>query len=344
VAKPASALVATTLDEYGAVVRTELERVLAVGEPRRHLYDPAADYPRRGGRMLRPSLCLAATRAFGGDPDDAVLSAVSLELMHNAFLVHDDIEDQSDLRRGEPTLHVKHGVPVAVNVGDGLMVMGLLPLVENHRRLGSHLAMRVMEEALRMARESVEGQAIELGWREDNVLDLVEADYLEMILKKTSWYTILYPLRVGALIGRRDRFDLDRLIRFGFFLGAAFQIQDDLLNLIGDEDRYGKELSGDLFEGKRTVMLIHALQQSGAADRKIVGEILGKPRDDRTAAEVRWLRHLMDGTGSIEHGRELAHGLAGAALHEFERAFDSVPDSRDRRFLEALPTWVLERA
>ncbi len=335
---------ASILGEYGAATRKELERVLESGEPRRHLYEPAADYPRRGGRMLRPSICIAATRAFGGRMDEAIHSAVSLELMHNAFLVHDDIEDESDLRRGEPTLHAKHGVPVALNVGDGLLVMGLTPLVENQRRLGPHLSMRVFEEALRMARESVEGQAIELGWREDNALDLVEADYLEMILKKTCWYTILYPLRIGALIGRRDRFELDRLIRFGFFLGAAFQIQDDLLNLIGDADRYGKELAGDLFEGKRTLMMIHALQQSGTADRKIVGEVLGKPREERSEGEVRWLRQWMDASGSIEYGREFAHGLAGAALHEFESAFEAVPDSRDRRFLEALPTWVLERA
>ena len=114
-----------------------------------------------------------------------------------------------------------------------------------------------------MARESIEGQAIELGWRRDNALRLGDADYLEMVLKKTCWYTTIYPSRVGALIGTRGDCDLDRFVRFGFFLGAAFQIQDDLLNLEGDPLRYGKELDGDLWEGKRTLMLIHLLRKAG---------------------------------------------------------------------------------
>ena len=95
-----------------------------------------------------------------------------------------------------------------------------------------------------MAWESAEGQAMELGWRRDNASDLTDADYLVMVLKKTCWLATIHPCRVGALIGSRGRADLEPFIRFGFFLGAAFQIQDDLLNLVAD-DRYGKEINGD---------------------------------------------------------------------------------------------------
>ena len=160
---------------------------------------------------------------------------MALELLHNAFLVHDDLEDESEERRGRPTLHVRHGAPLAINAGDALAVLSLRPLIDNVGTLGARLALRILEEAERMARESVEGQALELWWRQHHVIDLEEADYLRMVLKKTCWYTTIYPMRVGALIGTRDGVELDSYLHFGFFVGAAFQIQDDLLNLVGDE-------------------------------------------------------------------------------------------------------------
>jgi len=273
-----------------------------------------------------------------------VCSAAALELLHNAFLVHDDVEDESDERRGRPTLHALHGVPVAVNVGDALTLLGLRALIDNRARLGPRLTMLILEEAERMARETVEGQAVELGWRRDNVLDLGESDYLAMVLKKTCWYTTIWPSRVGALIGTRSDRDLDRFIRFGFFLGAAFQIQDDLLNLLGDPARYGKEIDGDIWEGKRTVMLIHLLGAASADERARLADFLARPRAERSAEDVAWVRGRMDGYSSIEYGRQVAHGLAGASLHEFAAIYGDLPDSRDKRFVDGLVTWVLERA
>src|SRR5438309_10690240 len=161
-------LVPVLLREYGDVTRVALCDYLRPREPQRHLYSLVADYPSRGGRMLRPSLCIATARAFGAGREDAVRTAVALELLHNAFLVHDDVEDESDERRGRPTLHALHGVPLAVNVGDALTLLGLRALIDNRRSLGPRLTMRVLEEAERMARESIEGQALELGWRRDN--------------------------------------------------------------------------------------------------------------------------------------------------------------------------------
>ena len=342
-APAASDLVPALLREYGDATRVALCEYLRPREPRRHLYSLVADYPRRGGRMLRPSLCIAAARAFGGTIDDAVGSAVALELLHNAFLVHDDVEDDSDERRGQPTLHALHGVPVAINVGDALTVLGLRALIDNGESLGPRLALHVLEEAERMARESIEGQAIELGWRRDNAVAVSDADYLEMVLKKTCWYTTIFPLRVGALIGTRRPLDSERFLRLGFFLGAAFQIQDDILNLAGDPARYGKELDGDLWEGKRTLMLIHLLRAATPAERSRLSEFLDQPRRDRSADDVRWVHERMDAYGCIEHARQTAHALAGAARHEGDAIFGELPTSRDQQFIAALPTWVLER-
>ena len=338
----ADRLIPDLLDEYGAATRAVLKSYLPNKEPRRYLYDLVADYPSRGGKMMRPSICIAVTRAFGGCEEDALQCAAALELIHNAMLVHDDIEDESEERRGRPTLHKEWGVPLALNAGDMLTLLSLRPLLDNRRRLGDELAARIVRETERVAVESAEGQAIELGWRLDNDVTITEADYLEMVLKKTCWLATIYPVRVGALIGTRNSIEPDRFIRFGFFLGAAFQIQDDLLNLVGD-DSYGKERDGDLWEGKRTLMLTHTLASCTPAERSLIERTLGQERDDKDPDDVAALRDMMDAYGSIDYARQVAQGLGGAALSEFDRAFAGLPPSRDLEFLRGLPTWVFSR-
>lgn len=340
---PPADLVGETLAEYGGRVRRALADYLPAEEPRRYLYDLMADYPRRGGKMMRPSLCLAAAGACGATRDEALNAAVAIELLHNALLVHDDIEDESEERRGRPTLHRLHGTPLAINAGDALGLMSLRPLLENRLRLTPRLMLKIVEEVEQMARESAEGQALELGWQRENVLDLDDGDYLEMVLKKTCWLATIFPLRIGLLIGTRQAHrNLEPVLRFGFFLGAAFQIHDDVLNLVADA-RYGKELDGDVYEGKRTLILLHLLRHCRPEERRRIGDFLARPRAERTAEEVRQIRRAMDRCGSIEHARGVARGLAGAARHEFDLAFGDLPASRDLAFIERLITWVLER-
>jgi geranylgeranyl diphosphate synthase type II len=340
----ANKLVPDVLREYGEATRALLFDYLPRAEPRRYLYDLVAEYPRRGGRAFRPTLCIATARAFGRPMQDALCTATSIELMHNAMLIHDDVQDESERRRGHPALHVKEGVPIAINVGDALSLLSMRPLLDNQRRLGPWLSLRILEETERMARESAEGQALELGWRRDNARDVTEADYLEMVLKKTCWLGTIHPSRVGALIGTDGAAPLDSFIRFGFLVGAAFQIQDDLLNLVGDERSYGKEMSGDIYEGKRTLMLIRLLEQGTAAERERIDRLLGQPRAARSLEDVRWVRAQMDRYDCIDYGRQVAHALAGAAMHDFSRIYRGLPDSRDKRFIEALPAWVIERS
>jgi geranylgeranyl diphosphate synthase, type II len=330
------------LQEYGSIVRLELKRYLPTGSPQHHLYDLLSDYPERGGKMMRSTLCIATARAFGGRLEEALPSAVAIELLHNALLIHDDIEDESEERRGRPTLHLLHGIPLAVNAGDTLTLLSLRPLFDNTSRIGLAMAMTILEETERVAWESAEGQAMELGWRRDNINDLNDADYLKMVLKKTCWLGIIHPSRIGAFIGTRGRVPLEPFIRFGFFLGAAFQIQDDLLNLFADR-RYGKEPDGDIWEGKRTLMLNHVYRQATNGERRRLEAILGLPRDRRSAEEVLWIRHLMDVYGSVHYARSIAHGLAGAALYEYDHIFGPLPQSNDKNFLRGLVTWVFER-
>jgi geranylgeranyl diphosphate synthase type II len=335
-------LVLETLEEYGAITRAAMKPYLPDGEPRRHLYDLLSDYPERGGKMMRSSLCIATARAFGASVADALCSAVAIELMHNALLIHDDIEDESKQRRGRPTLHALNGIPLALNAGDTLILVSLRPLLDNAARIGPRLAYDILAETERMAWESAEGQAMELGWRRDNRNDLTDADYLVMVLKKTCWLATIHPSRIGALIGTRHCIDLEPFIRFGFFLGAAFQIQDDLLNLIAN-DRYGKELNGDLFEGKRTLMLNHVYRHATSCQRERLAALLAPSREQRTVEQVQWIRALMNDYGSVDHARGMAHGLAGAALHEYARIYDDLPNSRDKQFILGLVRWMFQR-
>lgn len=335
-------LVPRLLHEYGGIVRSELRRYLPSKEPRRYLYDLLADYPQRGGKMMRPALCIATARAFGAPLEAALRSAVAIELLHNALLIHDDIEDESEERRGQPTLHALHGVPLALNAGDTLTLMSLRPLIENADLLGPELSMRVLEETEIMARESAEGQALELGWRKENITSLEVADYLQMVFKKTCWLASIFPIRVGALIGTNDSIDLDRFLHFGFYLGATFQIWDDILNLIGNHS-YGKERDGDLWEGKRTLILIDLLQQATPSERLRIQSILQLSRSSKTKAQIGWLRKLVDECGSIDNARRIADDMADAALEEYLMLFDDLPDSNDKRFLEDIVPWVMER-
>ena len=341
-ARAKAGLVPSILEEYGGITRAALREYLPEREPRTFLYNLLSDYPARGGKMMRPSICIAAARMFGGQIEEVLLTAVAIELFHNALLIHDDIEDGSEQRRGRPTLHLIHGMPLALNAGDTLTLMALKPLLDNRYRIGETLSLRVFDEMERMARQCAEGQSIELGWRQHNAFVIDDKEYLEMVLKKTCWLAAIFPLRAGVLVGSRGRVDLEPFVRFGFFLGAAFQIQDDLLNLCGDY-RYGKERDGDLWEGKRTLMLIRALRESTAEERDRLCEILFRSRAERTAQEVAWMRYLIEKYDGISYARQMSQQLAGAALHEFGLLSGEIPESRDKAFFQQMPAWVIEQ-
>jgi geranylgeranyl diphosphate synthase type II len=331
------------LHAIGRDIRRAMLDEIPDGVPHGWLYRLVRDYPSRPGKAIRPALCLAACAAFGGDEASARPIAVVIELLHNAFLVHDDIVDGSERRRGRATLPAEYGAGLALNAGDALAVLANQVLRRHTRAMNDHVADRVLEEFDTMALRTLEGQATELGWRRDVAVDLTPEHYLELIMHKTCWYTTVHPLRVGALVGSGDTADLRPMVRFGFYLGAAFQIQDDLLNLIGDELAYGKEISGDLYEGKRTLVLIHLTQEARGTDRRTVDRFLALERHERTPELVAEIRALIDEYGSIEFSRAYAAGIASAAVPAFEEAFGHLPSSPALGFLRSIIPYMLDR-
>jgi geranylgeranyl diphosphate synthase type II len=352
------------------------------------LYSLMLDYPLREGKALRPALCIATCRALGGSLAAVIRSAAVLELYHNAFLIHDDVEDGSEVRRNGATLHRIHGVPIAVNVGDGMLALTLPPLLDNMRLMGMGRALRVLEEIAEMARQSAEGQMLELDWirRRNYVPD--ERAYARMVHKKSSWYSFITPMTVGAIAAAAPESLLVKLRRLATLIGFAFQVQDDVLNLAGTEEVYGKEIDGDLWEGKLTLMLIHALASTSERDRARALRILNKPRRPcrpagspdalaarieqlhasgdlsspgrtrllrvlhsteksggwKTAADIAFLRELIERHRGVEVAWEAAQRRSRRAARTFEEICREVPPSIHRDFLSEVVGYVVTRA
>jgi geranylgeranyl diphosphate synthase type II len=338
----AGSIVEHILERYRQVVIGRLVEELPHSEPA-YFYDLIPYYPSLPGKAIRPALCLAVCEVLDGDANLALNTAIAIELFHNAFLIQDDVQDGSERRRGAATLHRSFGTGIAINAGSMTSLIGLQRLLQNRWLLGDSLTWRIFQETELMMRHSLEGQAIELGWIRDNRVDLTEDDYYRMCLKKTSWYTCVYPCRLGTLIGKGGVLDVGVFDSFGWYLGAAFQIQDDILNLVGRYDLYGKEIGGDLWEGKRTLMLIHLLRTLRGPDRVRLTQMLGRVRSERNPEDVRWVADCMREAGCIEHARSYARQLAEAARAQAIKAFGHLPSSDARELLLALPDYVVER-
>lgn len=307
-------------------------------EPRGYLYDLMRSYPLRSGKGLRPVLCMAACAAYGGSYEEALPFATALELLHNAFLIHDDIQDDSKLRRGRAALHVDHGTPLALNAGDGLAANASTTFARATRRLPPHLATPLLNGWEDMIRETLEGQALDLGWQHDNVLELSTEDYLDMCGKKTAWYTAIQPVAIGATVGSGRARVAAETFQFGWHLGLLFQIANDL-----DGVRPGGEKS-DVKEGKRTLFLLHLLEALDGADRERVIRIMSQGRDERRQRDVQWMHDQMAKSGTIEYGQTCVSELAAATMLEAERAFSYLPETPARELLLSITAYVVEQA
>jgi geranylgeranyl diphosphate synthase, type II len=372
--------VSAYLEEAREDVLAEIRRLAKAGSPHgARLYDLMLEYPLRPAKGLRPALCFATCGLLGGTRDAALPSATALELYHNAFLIHDDIEDGSVLRRHSPTLHRHHGLPIALHVGDGMLALALEPLLVNTKVVGVAAALQVLQICARMTRESAEGQMMELEWIRERRWNLRDRDYIRMVYKKTAWYTFLAPVLAGAAVARRSAARVGSLARFATLLGVAFQIVDDLLDLEGEQAELGKQSRGDLWEGKRTLVLLHALRSVGVAEREELVAILDRPPpssrteqwaalhealqrvplDDeqrvalervlvrpheRSQRDVDRLWTAMEAAGSTAHARAVASAHAQRAALALDHACHGLPDSPHRRFLRHLVTYTVERS
>lgn len=277
------------------------------------------DYPERGGKMLRGTLLVYTGLAYGADLKQLLPIAAALELFQNWALIHDDIEDASDERRGKPALHKLYGMPLALNAGDALHAKQWALLIE------SGVSQGVLLEFVKLVERTAQGQHLEMTWMERQRFDLQEADYLEMVGQKAAYYTAVAPLRLGVLAAGLEPAPV--LEEAGMKLGVGFQIVDDVLNLSGDPAKYGKEIAGDLWEGKRTLILLHFLASADASERERTERLLCIPREQKPAEEVDWLHRRLLETGSVDYAQKVAEQMLAEGLATLEPVLQSTPKS-----------------
>ncbi len=279
------------------------------------------DYPRREGKGLRGRLALASAVAHGGSAEEALPVAAALELFQNWVLVHDDVEDDSDERRGAPALHRTVGPAIAINVGDAMHV-AMWDLL-----IGIRADWRdaVLREFLATIRTTAEGQHLDLTWVADGRFAVDREAYLGMVERKTATYTVVAPLRLGAYVAGRTPHP--QLTAAGRVLGRAFQIRDDVLNLTPDpEGGYGKEFAGDLYEGKRTLVLAIAFERLADRDAERLRSLLGRPRAEILASDVAEALALLERCGAVQEAQRIAERDARDGLAGLRQALADAPN------------------
>jgi Geranylgeranyl pyrophosphate synthase len=302
-----------------------------------YLYGVLDEFIARGGKRLRPAMAMMACEAVGGEPLRALPSGCAVEFFHAAALIHDDIMDGSELRRDERCAHIVHGIPLAINSGDFALGM-VCTIVVRDEGLDDRTKIAVLDAIGEMSARTIEGQALDVGWVRDDVYDLKADDYLFMALGKTGYYSGISPLKIGALIGGGSERERLALEAFGKNSAVAFQIQDDLLNIVGDEATTGKDYLNDILESKRTLMVIHCLENAAPPDRERLTGLL-RLGPAKTPDQIQEVVDLLYQYGSIEYARGLARGL----ILEARSYLEALPPSSPREALASMADFFLER-
>ncbi len=297
------------------------------------LYDPIKYTMLDTGKRLRPKLVLLGCALCGGDPAKALPAGMAMELLHNFTLIHDDIMDNADKRRGKPTVYRKWGIPLAILSGD--MAFGLAYEQLQHYAVDPEMDKlqfsRILKHFQKAVREVCEGQAYDIQFEEE--VDVSMDAYLKMIRQKTA-ALLSASLAIGGTISGGTFEQIDHLAQLGTDAGLAFQIQDDLLDVIADPTKFGKKVGGDIREGKKTWLMITALQRASAADRSMLaGVIQSKSASDTQISDI---IRLYEQLGVIDDAKsEIYIRYANAMNHlgvfadtpyysEAKRLFDSL--------------------
>jgi geranylgeranyl diphosphate synthase, type I len=265
--------------------------------------------PDATGKRIRPLLVLLCTSACGGDWQSALPAAAAVELVHNFSLVHDDIQDKSPKRRGRDTTWIKWGMPLAINVGDALFVMSNQAIIDLKNNYPAEVVVRAAEILHNTCLELTRGQFLDMSYEERK--DLNVEDYWPMISGKTS-ALLSACCHIGALLGGADEEKQEAYRSFGHYLGLAFQVQDDILGIWGDEKLTGKSVASDLVEGKNSLPVLAGLRKKGKfAERWAQGPI--KPEE---LEEVARLLASEDGYGFAKEASIQMTDMAINSLRE----------------------------
>ncbi len=291
-----------------------------------------AHYPQAGGKRLRPLLATISCEAVGGRWNAALPFGAALELVHNFTLVHDDIMDNDETRRGIKTVHAQYGVPEAILAGDALFARAfeLIPDCDTH----DDRLVTLVDIAAKAVRLLAEGQQMDMDFEGRKAVK--DNEYMKMIELKTA---VLYSAAAqgGAVVGEATDQEEDALKEYGRLVGLGFQIWDDILDLTSDQKTFGKPVLNDIRNGKKTLIVISALEDLHDTEREVLFKALG--HKNATPEQLVAARDVLDRAGAIDHATDVANGL----IKEAKDKLSVLKDSKHKKCLEAFADYTVTR-
>ena len=319
------------LKAYAEEIDVVIDDSLSKLEPE-SLYESSEYLIKAGGKKFRPALTLLSCQAVGGKPEKALKAAAAIELTHTFSLIHDDIMDNDDTRRGKPAVHKVWGEPLAILAGDSLFAKSFELLSQSAE---DNIAYERVVDALQVLTNSCinicEGQALDMAF--EDTFNVTKDEYMNMIYKKTG-DLITASTTIGAIMGGASSNEIQALRTYGKQIGLAFQIQDDYIDLTGDES-IGKPVGSDLVEGKKTLMVVYALEKANKEDHDRLVELL-EANDESIIPEA---MEILEKYGAINYARSKAYDC----VIESKQALSILPDSDAKDALFKLADFVFTR-
>jgi geranylgeranyl diphosphate synthase, type I len=321
------------IKETAEEIRGVMDQKLKHSHPK-SLYDATRYLPMLKGKRLRPIMSMLVANAFNGNIDNAREFGSALELVHNFTLVHDDIMDDDDMRRGKPTVHIKYDQATAINAGDALFAKSFEVLTD--LKVPPEMVVELVREVALMSRWIVEGQQMDV--RFETRKRVSQAEYIEMIEKKTA-VMFQTAAKGGAMISGCDRETVEAMAEFGKTVGIGFQVWDDVLDIIGNEKKLGKPVGSDIRKGKHTIMIIHALNKGTPEQLAILENAIGCG-ETGSQETVQSAIDILQEIGSIDMASKMAQDFADTAKHILDTR---VPESDYKNLLHDLIDYMVMR-
>jgi geranylgeranyl diphosphate synthase type II len=298
----------TSLNSLLQILENYLEKSAFQGFPD-VLRNPALHIMHVKGKRIRPLLLLTTCQIYGADLAQALGPASAVELFHNFSLVHDDIIDEAEIRRGKPAVHIVFGTNKALLTGDALLIHSVKLLVQGPK---GHLP-ELLEVFLKATSEVVEGEQYDVDFEDMNLVS--EQEYMMMIEYKTS-VLLAASLKMGAIIGGASMEDQELLYDFGLNLGLSFQIKDDFLDTYGDRETFGKKIGGDIVQNKKTYLLVTALEHASLDEKHLMYDLFNELDEDK---KISRMIEMYDSLGVKEKTTDKMESLFQQAIASLDR-------------------------
>jgi len=328
--KSDSQLFQNKYDRERKKIDEKLSRLLKNHKPK-SLYEPCEYIISNGGKRLRPLLVLFSAEAVGGKFSQAYNAAVGVELLHNFTLVHDDIMDNSDLRRGRITLHKKYNVNTAILAGDNLIGIAYNSLLKDSKTN----CVQIVSSFTNAIIEVCEGQSYDTDFELKKSVTV--EDYLLMINKKTA-VLLERCCEIGGLIGGGSKNDVIALKKYGHNIGMAFQFQDDLLDIMGNQEKFGKPIGADLVEGKKTFLFLRALEKAKGKDKSNLTAVIKNKGVEKD--QIDYFRKMYIKLGVLEEAKDEIDRYTKLAL----KSISSLENKSSVKLFEWLANYLIKRS